>query len=205
VTPSSRPALFRVAGMQAFAMGAADMVELQRFFDANPEYFLAVTGQPPGLAAAQEEYEFSLPEGWTFGTRWLLGVADAAGTLVSMASVVSDLLAPGVWHIGLFILATHRHGSGDAYALYDGMERWAQRHGARWFRLGVVQRNARAERFWEKLGFVEVRMRRGIAMGELLNDVRVMVKPLAGGTLADYRLLVERDRPEPAVSAVKRQ
>jgi hypothetical protein len=29
-----------------------------------------------------------------------------------------------------------------------------------------------------------------------VNDLRVMAKPLAGGTLAEYLALVARDRPE---------
>jgi hypothetical protein len=33
-------------------------------------------------------------------------------------------------------------------------------------------------------------------MGRLVNTLRVMVKPLAGGSTAQYLTLVERDRPE---------
>ena len=38
-------------------------------------------------------------------------------------------------------------------------------------------------------------MRRAVAMGKRVNDLRVMVKPLAGGTLGEYLSLVPRDRP----------
>ena len=61
--------------------------------------------------------------------------------------------------------------------------------------LGVVAGNSRAERFWEKCGFVEVRKREGMAMGTKINTVRVMVKPLGGGALAEYLAGVERDNP----------
>ena len=114
----------------------------------------------------------------------------------AMANVVSDLLAPGVWHIGLFIVATSRYGTGDAQALYRGLETWAAANGANWLRRGVVQGNVRAERFWEALGFVQTRTRSGVEMGKLTNTLRVMVKPLASGTLEQYLSLVERDRPE---------
>jgi hypothetical protein len=40
-----------------------------------------------------------------------------------------------------------------------------------------------------------VRERGPLAMGKKSNLLRVMVKPLAGGALADYLALVERDRP----------
>jgi bisphosphoglycerate-dependent phosphoglycerate mutase len=65
--------------------------------------------------------------------------------------------------------------------------------GARWLRLGVVEGNTRAERFWQTLGYSEVRRRSGVMMGSRNNTVRALVKPLAGSSLADYLLRVPRD------------
>jgi hypothetical protein len=62
----------------------------------------------------------------------------------------------------------------------------------------VVQGNQRAERFWAACGYVQVRTRDGLQMGRRTNSVRVMVKPLDGGTLDEYLALVPRDRPESA-------
>jgi hypothetical protein len=50
--------------------------------------------------------------------------------------------------------------------------------------------------FWERCAFVEVRRRDGVEMGTRTNTIRVMAKPLAGGTLREYLALVARDRPE---------
>ena len=105
-------------------------------------------------------------------------------------------MAPGVWHIGLFIVATALHGRGVAQALYHGLERWPRERGAQWLRLGVVEGNARAERFWIRCAYVQVRKRDNFQVGTLVRTVRVMAKPLAGGTLAEYLALVARDRPE---------
>jgi predicted GNAT superfamily acetyltransferase len=113
-----------------------------------------------------------------------------------MANVVSDLLASSVFHVGTFIVATARHGSGDAQALYRSLERWAVASGATFMRLGVVQGNARAERFWASEGYVRVRDRPGIPMGPRTVTVQVMVKPIAGGSLDHYVALVPRDRTD---------
>jgi len=56
--------------------------------------------------------------------------------------------------------------------------------------------NERAERFWEKLGYREVRKRLAVQMGQRTNDLRVMVKPLQGASVDEYLTLVSRDRPE---------
>jgi ribosomal protein S18 acetylase RimI-like enzyme len=80
----------------------------------------------------------------------------------------------------------------------SGLESWAISNGAGWLRLGVVKGNARAERFWESLGFQDARTREGVELGKLKNSIRIMFKPLAGGTREQYLSRVDRDRPEAA-------
>jgi GNAT superfamily N-acetyltransferase len=133
-----------------------------------------------------------------FGRLWRIGVVDAGGELVAMASVASDFLAEGVWLLGFFLVASMLHGTGTSQALHAALESWMAGNGARWIRLAVVVGNARAERFWERTGYREVRRRHDEEMGERVNSVRIMVKPLAGGGPQEYLALVARDRPDPA-------
>jgi ribosomal protein S18 acetylase RimI-like enzyme len=172
--------------------------QLQRFFEDNPEYFIAVEGEPAGPNAAHETIQAKPPPGWSFTKQWLIGYLNAGGSMIAVAEVVTDLLAPGVWHVGLFILATERHGSGEARIMMGGLESWAISNGAKWLRLSVVKGNARAERFWELLGFQDARTRESVEMGKRRNSMRIMFKPLTGGTRAQYLSLVDRDRPEAA-------
>jgi GNAT superfamily N-acetyltransferase len=188
--------LFNAGAAAAFEMTEAELPQLQRFFEANPEYHLAVEGEPPGPGAAQEEYDAPLPPDWPFEKKWLLRFSDAQGQMIGMADLISDLFVDSVWHLGLFIVATPLHGRGTARALYPALESWMRAQGCRWIRLGVVAGNARAERFWEKCGYREVRKRLAITMGSKTNDVRVMVRPLTGGRLSEYLSAVPRDRPE---------
>jgi hypothetical protein len=190
------PPLFAAGPFRAVELRAADVPALQRFFDTNPEYHLAVGGQAPEGREAHDAFHGAPPPDMAYTRKWLLGFVDTTGALVAVADVVSDLVAPGVWHIGLYIVATALHGGGAAHTMYGALEGWIRGQGAIWLRLGVVEGNARAERFWSRGGYVEVRKRDGIAMGRLTRTVRVMLKPLAGATVADYLALVERDRPE---------
>ena len=179
-------------------LGQDDTAELQRFFDANPEYFLSVDGEPPAPDAAAHELVDVPPAGMPYREMLLLGVTDRVdpgGALVAMATVVEGFIADPVWHIGLFIVATSLHGSGAAQEIHRELERWMVERGASWVRLGVVAGNARAERFWERSGYVETRRRGPMVMGRKTNVLRVMVKPLAGGSVDEYLALVERDRP----------
>ena len=176
-------------------LDVAQVGVLQALFEDNAEYFHAIQGAPASATEAYDELTEELPAGWSFTRQYRLGWQDRSGALRAMANITSDLLAPGVWHIGLFMLAKESHGSGDAQKLYRSLEAWAFAQGAQWLRLGVVLGNERAERFWRASGFAECRTREGVEMGGQINTIRVMVKPLRGGMLADYLQAVPRDRP----------
>lgn len=188
--------IFTAGAIRCVELTSDEIPSLQSFLEANPEYYIAVNGSAPGPDEARHELEFELPDGWSWEKKWLLGFLREDGSMIGAAGLISNLFAEGVWHIGLFMVATSLHGSGTARRLYEALESWIHAKGARWIRLGVVEGNGRAERFWERSGYVEVRRRLGVEMGSKSNNVRVMAKSLRGGTLGEYLDVVPRDRPE---------
>jgi len=191
-------ALFEINGDKAIALTPADVPTIQAFFEKNPEYFLMAEGTSPGPTQAEEEFEQALPPGWSFTQKWSIAALDAHGKVDAYIAMVSDMLAPGVWHLGLFMVSTDKHGQGYATQIYEALEAWVKASGAQWLRLGVFVGNTRAERFWQRCGYVEVRRRHGVPFGERTHDVRVMVKPLTGAPLTDYLKRVTRDHPDSA-------
>ncbi|MFY7866668.1 GNAT family N-acetyltransferase [Roseateles sp.] len=187
----------KVASLRTLELRIDDAPLLQQFFDANPAYFLAVQGEPAGSDEAKDEIAGELPVWLTYSKKFVIGYQDHTGSLVAMANLLSNIFVPGVWNLSTFIVATAHHGTGLAPSLYRELETWTVACGAHWLRLGVVKGNVRAERFWQAQGFVDTRERHGYQIGNQVNVLRVMMKPLAGGTLADYLDLVPRDRPEP--------
>ncbi len=186
-------ALFAAGPFRAFEMQAAEVPELQRLYEANPDYFRIVTGEDPAPDAAARDFE-DVPGGdWTFTRKWMLALRGRDDALVGFADIIADLGAPSVWHVGLFMVDRELHGSGVPHALYAHMEAWMRKNGARWSRLGVVRGNARGERFWEKMGYLDVSVRSNYRLGNQVNTLRVMMKPLAGGTVEQYRALMARD------------
>ncbi len=196
----SQTVLPQVASMALTAreMALADEPVLQRFFIANPDYFQVVHGCEPQPDEARSEILDTLPAGWSFTRKWKIGFFDSRGELVAFASVVSDLLAAGVWHIGLFMVDSTRQGSGVARQLHRELEAWAARQGACWLRLVVVQDNLRAQGFWRGCGYVLVRTRDDIELGRLRHRVLIMVKPLVPADLSDYLERMPHDRVESA-------
>jgi len=178
------------------ALAEAELAELQSFLDANPLYWRVVMGTATPSHAAREIFDDRPPPEWPSVATHQRIVRGEAGGIVALATYVEGIFAPAVWHLGLFIVATRWHGTGRALELYASLESLMRCAGAEWLRLGVVVGNARAERFWEKAGFVEVRRRLDVELGAVTRDLRVMVKPLAGGSLGEYLRLVARDRPD---------
>ena len=183
-----------VVGIQVVELGDRDEAELQRFFERAPDYFIAVNGEPATATEAHEELQGLLPAGWACSRMYWLGYRDLENQLVSVVNIAADLLAVGVWHIGLLLVDARLHGTGLAQRLHADLEAWAAGNGAQWLRLTVVIGNAKAERFWPKLGYVQVRTREGITMGRQVNSVSIQVKALTGGQVGDYLALVPRDQ-----------
>ncbi|NWC87358.1 GNAT family N-acetyltransferase [Pseudomonas reactans] len=183
-----------VVGIQVVELGDRDEVELQRFFERAPGYFIAVNGEPATATEAHEELQGQLPAGWACSRMYWLGYRDLENQLVAVVNIAADLLAVGVWHIGLLLVDARLHGTGLARQLHADLEAWAAGNGAQWLRLTVVIGNTKAERFWPKQGYVSVRTREGITMGRQVNRVSIQVKALTGGQVGDYLALVPRDQ-----------
>jgi GNAT superfamily N-acetyltransferase len=130
--------LFESPNFSVRELISAEIPLLQALFEANPAYFLIVGGQPPRPDEAQQEFDERVPEHLSFSTRWFAGAFDRSATLRGLIILVSDLAAPGVWHIALFFLDGALRGTGAAMELHTALEAFARESGAHWLRLAVV-------------------------------------------------------------------
>lgn len=185
----------RAAHWIAVAADRSVAAELQAFYEANPGYWVLVYGHAPEPEEAANGFEARPPDdmGYSALPVWLIRDR-ASRRIIGEVAVATDLLAPGVTHLGFFIIEDARHGTGLAVDVHESYEAWAVERGARWLRLGVVASNRRALAFWRKCGYVEVCRREGCVLGELTHTLIVMVKPVGTNTLTEYLEAVPRDR-----------
>jgi RimJ/RimL family protein N-acetyltransferase len=179
--------------------------EIQAFNDANPEYWLLTHGYPPPADDAEKAFDVHPPPDMSYrADLWYLVRDRCSQAIVGQVALVIDLMAEHVWHLGFFMVATRLHGTGLAARVHGAWKAWAQREGARWLRLNVVEVNARGHAFWRRQGYVDVRCRHGFVLGHLTHTLTTMVQPLPPYMLEEYLERVPRDRPalgeEPAAA-----
>jgi GNAT superfamily N-acetyltransferase len=190
--------VFETAGHRAEVARRDDIAALQAFLQANPAYTRLVEGREVAPDAAATEFDDEPPAAFAFDWRWLLLVRErASGELVGVIDLVKDLLAPGIWHVGLFFVAERPHGSGVAAELHAALQHWMHGQGARWLRLNVADRNLRGARFRRRQGYAFVCPREWTAPSGRVNTVWTLVKPLAGESLAGYFAAQTRDTQQP--------
>jgi GNAT superfamily N-acetyltransferase len=102
----------------------AEMAALQRVLEAAPAYFQAVTGAPPGRAAAQSTFT-ALPPDKTYGDKFVWGLY-AGESMIGCADVIRGYPVREKAVIGLLLLAEpwQRHGLGRAFAALVALTFW---------------------------------------------------------------------------------
>lgn len=188
--------LFATPELQAHELPESAVPELQALLDANPGYSMRVNGRPPVPDEASSIFHSRPPPHLPFDRHVVAGVRDGDGALAGVVIVDTDLVTPGAWHIALFQLAERLHGRGLAGPLHAAVEDWARAGGAQWLRLSVIVGNRRAESFWARMGFSELRQRGGVDTGARIHTARVMLKALGPSGIAEYLARVPRDRPD---------
>ncbi len=189
--------LFKTGKFSAYELNDDDIPRLQHFYSSNPEFFLMANGMPVRDDEAQREFDELPPAEIPFNQRYIIGFFDCNNNLIGVTIILSDFLAPRVWQISFFMVATSLHATGIANMVYSQLEKWIALNSTNWIRLGIIVNNHKAERFWKKCGYVEVRQRKAVKFGSLIHDLRVMIKALKPYTIDEYKQCVVYDRPDP--------
>jgi len=195
-TEKTEPTLFELDPLRVMELHEHDAPLLQVLFEKNPEYFWICNGRAPMPDQALEEMRSVPPSEMTYSKKYVIGLFNNLSELVGMTIVFSNFIANHVWLISEFIFDKSLHGTGITQQFYQQLESWMQKNGAEWIRLGVVQGNTKAERFWNKVGYIQLRERINVPSDMQVNTLRVMAKSLTECSFGEYLLLVPRDRQD---------
>ncbi len=175
---SADPApVFAVHEATARPLTPRDGPALQALIERAADYIELLTGLPPGPADGRRLLT-DLPEGKTYEDKFVLGVLDSGGALIGVFDAIRDHPARGTWLIGLMLLDPAWRGRGFGRRLFEGFAGWVEGRGATMLRIGVVEHNPDALRFWARVGFREVERTAPRRFGSREGRVVVMQLPL---------------------------
>jgi RimJ/RimL family protein N-acetyltransferase len=163
-------------------LGEGDVPLIQDLSVRCADYSHLVTGQPPNPADARALLEDVPPEK-TQDDNLVLGVFEKeAGRLVGVLATVRDYPELGTRYIGLLLLDPATRGVGLGGRLHRAFAGWARRQGVECLKLSVLDENASARRFWERLGYTVTRSLPARVFGDKTHTRVEMHLPLATRT-----------------------
>src|SRR5262245_57009396 len=110
----SDPSEDRVGGHDLRPLAYEDGQPLQKLFTADPGYFEAFHGHPPG-AEAQSTFS-ALPDGKSYDDKELWGAYDGPA-LVGVVDAISHYPNSGTWTVGIVFVQPARRREGVGRAL----------------------------------------------------------------------------------------
>lgn len=128
---------------------SADSDAIAALFAHDGGYAQRVHGRPAS-ASDVEDFLTAVPPGLPTASKHSLGLIED-GELVAVADVIDGYPEPGVAYIGLLQVKGSAQGHGHGRRLHDAARELLPGVG-RW-RLSVIDANAQATAFWERLGY----------------------------------------------------
>ncbi len=169
--------LFTFGNETAFSMVPEDMHALQALLERSADYFYLVEGQPPkpddAIILSKE-----CPPGWSTENKFLVGINDQNGRLIAVIEGLRGYPAEGIFWIGLMLVDPAQRGQGLGTQLMAEFEDWARRQGANQIRLGVVEENTKALKFWQRLGFEHYSSSEPVTFGQKVHVILSMQKKI---------------------------
>jgi GNAT superfamily N-acetyltransferase len=144
--------LFSYGKEYAFILGPDDFPALQALLERSADYFYLVEGQPPRPDEATNLAK-DCPPGWTTADKLLIGITDQENSLLAVIDGMCGYPKEGIFWIGLMLVDPSKRGRGLGTRILAGFENWAASQGAKQIRLGVVEENVKALRFWQRSGY----------------------------------------------------
>jgi len=130
---------------------AQDYARVRAVLMAAPAYSLLATGRLPDETDVRALVE-DLPSGCTFDDKFVFGISHE-GKLVGVLDLVLGYPAPATAFLGLLILDEAHRGQGLGAGAARAAVEFAREHAMERVRLAVIEANAPALGFWQKVGF----------------------------------------------------
>ena len=99
----------------------------------------------------------ALPPGKNYAVKFVLGIFKDKNELLGIIDLVKNFPVEGEWMLGLFYLDPEERGQGLGKLVHQTLVQWAEKFGAKSFRIGVLEENYQGRNFWSGLGYRKIK------------------------------------------------
>ncbi|WP_202708876.1 GNAT family N-acetyltransferase [Sporosalibacterium faouarense] len=131
-----------------------DKDKVMNLFRECKDFFVLTEGVIP---YDSDSFFYDLPPGKNLEEKYLYGVFDK-NSLVAVIDMVSNYPEKGEWIIGLFLIHTKIRGIGLGREIHNLIKNFIISKGAEKLRIGVLEQNTNALKFWNKIGYKQTKI-----------------------------------------------
>lgn len=129
-----------------------DVEDLQKLCESCSKYYRIMEGKTVPSTAGEEVF-FDLPKGKQPEDKTVIGVYSEEENLLGIIDMIKDFPRKNIWFIGLMMIDPKKRSQGLGEEMVKNYINLAKDNGIAKIKLGVLQENEGAVRFWDKLGF----------------------------------------------------
>ncbi len=154
-----------------------DEVSVQNLCERCADFSMLIEGRLPEKSAGHDIL-FDLPPNKDLEDKYVIGVyKKESSPLIAVIDLIKDYKNPGEWTMGLMMIDPDERGQRLGRTLQEFVKTLVLEHRGKVLRIGVVEENSRAYKFWREMGYAEVD-RVSMTFGNKTHRVIVMNLPL---------------------------
>lgn len=119
------------------------------------DYYILSGGVFPSKEEINDIFT-DLPPNKNLEDKFLLGVYKFE-ELIGMVDIIKDFPTIGEWTLGLMLIEPGERGNGLGKIIHKELIKWAKGLGAKTFRIGVIEDNHKAFKFWSNLEYIKIK------------------------------------------------
>ncbi len=133
-------------------LSSKDIPIIQTIFEKCRDYLLLVNGYEVNKNTGRDEY-ISMPPGKTEDDKIVFGIFNQKNEIISYIDILKNYPEEESYWIGLFLVDPLLRSKGVGERIILEFIRNAKTIGVSYIKLGVVEENEKAYKFWKKIGF----------------------------------------------------
>lgn len=165
-------------GCTVYRLSHEDISKIQEVFEKCNDYLLLVEGKTVEPNTGEKEY-LSIPKGKSVEEKLVFGIFNEDQEIIGYLDILSGYPEKESWWIGLLLIIPEVRSKSIGKNVMNGFMDYAHTRGVKELKLGVIEENIKALRFWNSLGFEVINTTEVRQFGNKTHKVNIMRRILS--------------------------